>query len=55
MHIGVYMCMYVCIVVSHQVRSDSCDPVELGRLLCQWDFPGKSTGGVAISFSRESS
>ena len=32
------MCMYACVVVSHQVMSDSCDPMELPRLLCQWDF-----------------
>ena len=25
------------------------------RLFCPWDFPGKNTGVVAISFSRESS
>ena len=29
--------------------------VELTRLLCPWNFPGKNTGGVAISFSRGSS
>ena len=27
----------------------------LARLLCPWDFPGKNTGVVAISFSRGSS
>ena len=28
-----------------------CNPKHC-RLLCPWDFPGKDTGGVAISFSR---
>ena len=31
-----------------------CDPMDT-RLLCPWDFLGKSTGVGAISFSRESS
>ena len=29
--------------------------LQPARLLCPWDFPGKNTGVVAISFSTESS
>ena len=34
-----------------------CDPMDCGlhRVLCPWDFPGKSTEWVSISFSRGSS
>ena len=38
--ICVYCCVCVC-VWSHSVMSDSLRPT---RLLCPWDFPGKSTG-----------
>ena len=31
-----------------------CDPMETARLFHAWNFPGKSTGVVAISFSRRS-
>ena len=38
---------------SHSVVSDSLRPhgLQPTRILCPWDFPGKSTGVVAISFS----
>ena len=36
--------------------SDCVTPRTVARqVLCPWDFPGKNTGVVAISFSRESS
>ena len=36
--------------------SDSCDPMDCSPLgSSSWDFPGKNTGVVATSFSRESS
>ena len=43
--------------VSHSVMPNSLRPhgLQPTRLLCPWDFPGKSTGMVAISFSKESS
>ena len=42
---------------SHSVMSDSLRPHGLWptRSLRPWDFPGKNTGWVAISFSRRSS
>ena len=42
---------------SHLVVSNSLQPYELysTRLLFPWDFPGKNTGVVAISFSKGSS
>ena len=46
----------VCAQVT-QSRLSLCDPMDYSppRLLCSWDFPGKNTAVVAISFSRESS
>ena len=43
----VCVCMCVC-VLSRSVKSDSSRPHRLQptRLLCPWDFPGKSTGVV---------
>ena len=43
--------------VSGSVGSDSLQPYELqlARLLCPWDSPGKTLEWVAISFSRGSS
>ena len=32
-----------------------CNPMDCTTLLCPWDFPGKSTEWVAISFPRGSS
>ena len=39
------LCMYAC-VLSCSVVSDSLQPhgLQLTRLLCPWDFPGKNTG-----------
>ena len=40
------MCGYVCMYVRRSVTSSIFCPseLELTRLLCPWDFPGKSTG-----------
>ena len=49
MHI-VCVCVCVCVCTRAHARSVTqsylsfCDPVEPTRLLCPWDFPGKSTG-----------
>ena len=44
-------------MLSHSVVSDSLQPYRLQplRLFCPWDFAGKNTEWVAISFSRRSS
>ena len=43
-------------VPGHLVLSDSLQPHGLkpSRLLCPWNFPGKNTGMVVISYSRGS-
>ena len=41
-------------VVSVQSCLTLCDPLELSRLLCTWDFSVKNTGVIVISFSRQS-
>ena len=47
----------LCAVLSRSVVSDSLRPHGLwpARLLCSWDFPGRSTGVGAIPSSRGSS
>ena len=38
------LCVHACLVAS--VASDSLQPTESTRLLCQWNFPGRNTGVV---------
>ena len=54
-HMHVHMCACTC--VSCSVMSNYLQPPGLQptRILCPQNFPGKSTGGVAIPFSRGSS
>ena len=54
-HINI--CSYMLLLLSLSIMSYSLGLHRLlpTRLLCPWDFPGKNTGVVAISFSRGSS
>ena len=40
------VCVCLCVCVSHSVVSDSLRPhrLQLSRLLCPWNSPGKNTG-----------
>ena len=46
----------VCCLVAKSCLTLQSHGLQLARLLCPWDFPGKNAGvGVAISFSEGSS
>ena len=49
---NVYSC---CLVTESCLTLLQCHGLQPTRYLCPWDFPGKNTRVVAISFSRESS
>ena len=61
----VYVCMFVCMCICVCVCVCVCvlslveqfvTPWEVGaRFFCQWNFPGKDTGVVTISYPRKSS
>ena len=50
------VCVCVCVCVWAQSCLTLWDPMDwTAGLLCPWNFPGKNTGVVAITYSRESS
>ena len=57
MVISLFSLILLLFLFSSLVMSDCLQPRGLQpmRLLCSWDFPGKNTEWVAISFSRGSS
>ena len=54
-HSSLCVCVCVCVCVCTLVMSASAATWRTTRFLCLWNIPGRNTGMVAVSYTRDSS